>query len=273
MITGLREFRKTLSKHISLIKHGQVIIVTDREKPIASLVSVDKLRELAKKANDTPTLLQLKDAQIDINKDFIKKKEALGKEIAFYINESLRDKNRVPPPTVRQLIAVKSALRDLVTEDGTLEDQRLLELIRRKSRGPISRILEFDYYYVHKNFVEATKNEAKKILQDSNGKKINRIFPKDMKLLIDMTEKAILRKKEPRDDRVGQFCSILVRITKNGAYYSSRIYTIMPFWYEQSKSSNYFIEPISPLAFRMTGQKIGFKFKYSTFEYEILSIS
>lgn len=274
MITGLREFRNTLSRHISFIQRGQIVIVTDRDKPIASLVSVDKLRELAKKAEDTSIIMQLKEVQADENKEFIKGKNQFIEEIRHYLKQCEDNKGKIPESVVKKLQAILSTTIDLISDDGTFEDQRILSFMRIKSRDPMSRVLDFDYYNIHSGFLESVKNEVKHSIEDisfSTGKSLK--TNKEIKVLADMIENAVTRDKNDSDDTISEYHSVLVRMTKDKNFYTSRIYTIMPHWYRNSKNYDHFISLDSPLARKMYGKKVGYKFTNLNIEYEILSIS
>lgn len=274
MITGLREFRNTLSRHISFIQRGQIVIVTDRDKPIASLISVDRLRELAKKADDMSIIMQLKEVQADENKEFIKHKSEFVEEIRHYLKQCEDNKGKIPESIVKKLQAVLSTTIDLISDDGTFEDQRILSFMRIKSRDPMSRVLDFDYYNIHSEFLESVKNELKHSIENtsldiSKSLKAN----KEIKVLADMIENAVTREKNDRDNTISEYHSVLVRMTKNNTFYASRIYTIMPHWYRNTKNYDHFISFDSPIAKKMYGKKTGYKFTNLNIEYEILSIS
>lgn len=273
MITGLREFRKTLSRYTSLVKRGQIVVITDREKPIASFISTDKLRELARKANDEFVLSQLKEAQADRNKEFLENKKELKEEIAQYLKEAIEGKERVPNSVVIKLQTVISAIDNLISDDGTLEDQRMFDLMSRKSHDPISRVLDYDYYHVHQEFVNKVKEETKLLLEKTTSRKSRSNLSRDLKLLVDMVENAIIRNKTDRDNQVGSSCSVLVKMIKEGKYYSSRIYTIMPYWYEKPRQFNYFIDMASPLGTKLYGKKVGHVFQYMGCQFEIISMT
>ncbi len=274
MITGLREFRKKLSEHITLIKKGQIVIITDRDKPIASLISTNKLRELAKKANDRYILSQLVEAQADKNKEFLERKSSFKKEIDEYIKIVQKAKGIIPNSAVAKLQTIFFAIENLTSNNGTLEDQRMLSLLMHKSRDPISRMLDYDYYHVHKDFLAKVKIEMQKMAQKASKSPKTSKLSNDMKLLANMVDKAIIREKTKLDDeaKTSTF-SVLVRVTKNGKYYSSRIYTLMPYWYERGRSTNYFIERLSPLETKIRGKKVKDTFQYRGLKYKILSIT
>jgi len=273
MITGLREFRKKLSEYMALVKKGQIVIITDRDRSIASLVSIDKLRELAKKADDKFIISQLVEAQTDKNKEFLERREFLKKMVKEYIGEARKEKRRVPNSVIEKLKAIFSAIESLTSSDGTLEDQRMLSLLRHKSYDPISRILDHDYYHVHKDFITKVKGEMQKMVEKvSESPKTSSSI--DMKLLADILNQAIIREKTKFDDRPRRSAfSVLVRLTKKGKYYTSRIYTVVPQWYERKRNTKYFIEGLSPLGMRIRGKKIGDVFKYQGYQFKILSIT
>jgi antitoxin (DNA-binding transcriptional repressor) of toxin-antitoxin stability system/transcription elongation GreA/GreB family factor len=273
MITGLREFRKKLSEYTNLVKRGQIVIITDRDKPIASFISPDKLRDLAKKTNDNFILAQLKEAQVDKNKEFLKRKNEFRQEIMSYLKEAKEGSGRVPESVISKLQAISYANENIISDDGTIEDQRMLDLLRRKSHDPISRVLDYDYYHVHQDFIDKLKIEMLNLVQITSQQKNGSNISKDLKLLADMIENAVIRKKSEKDNSVKPSCSVLIRVTKNGEFYSSRIYTIMPYWYEKPRKFNYFLDTDHPLSVRLIFKKVGHKFDYQKYQYEIVSIT
>jgi len=273
MITGLREFRKKLSEHTSLVKKGQIVIITDREEPIASFLSINKLRELAKKADDITVLSQLVEAQADQNKVFLARKNEFVKEVTGYLEQTVEAKGKVPDSVEKKLKAILHATENLISNDGTLEDQRMLGMLNHKSHDPASRILDYDYYYVHREFIERVNGEIKKMTEMIMLKK-SAILSKDLKILVDMVENSVIREKTEQDNETSSLTfSVLVRMAKNGKYYSSRIYTVMPYWYQRGRTENYFIERMSPLEMKIRGLKLGNKFNYKNCQFEILSIT
>jgi len=273
MVTGLREFRKTLSKYVSFVKRGEIVVITDREKPIASFISTDKLRELARKANDEFVLSQLKEAQADKNKEFLENKKEIKEEISQYLKLAMEGKGRVPNSVIIKLQTIISTIDNLTSDDGTFEDQRILGLMSQKSHGPISRVLDFDYFHVHQEFINKVTEQVGLLIEKTTSRESRSNLSKDIKLLADMVENAIIRDKTNQDDRIGTSCSVLVKMTKNGKYYSSRIYTIMPFWYEKPRQFNYFIDRSSPIGIKLYGKKVGDSFQYNSYQFEILSIT
>lgn len=272
MITGLRELRKALSKYIELTQKEGVVIVTEHEKPVASLVSINKLRDLAVKTKDGYVLAQLREAQVDKNKFFLASRKKLEDEIKIYTAEAMGSGGKVPEATVKKLNSILSALQNLLSEDGTLEDQRLLMLLRQKSRSPISRVIDHDYYYVHKDFIDQLNNQITDINDILSKNKVVTL-QKDLKVLKDLVENAIVRPKNKFDEKIQGSHSILIKMTKAGVFYSTRIYTIVPDWYESPTQNNYFISTNSPLITYLNEKTQGDKFHYHDYQYEILSIS
>lgn len=274
MITGLREFRKKLSEHTAMVQKGKIVVITDRDTPTAALISINKLRELAKKAHDSSIITQLIEAQVDENKEFIDLKKSFLSEIDGHIDVCKKAEGRIPYSVIEKLMAIRSATYNLVSDSGAIEDERMLMNLRNKSHGPISRVLDYDYYNVHKDFIEKTREEAMKLFESSvKSDKLERPL-EDFKMLADMVDNAVVRKKTKFDEKtMTERYSVLVRVFKKGKYYSSRIYTVMPYWYEHKKGKENFVQMYSTFGRKLSGRKVGDKFKYKTLEFEILSIT
>ncbi|TSC85381.1 MAG: hypothetical protein G01um101416_888 [Microgenomates group bacterium Gr01-1014_16] len=273
MTIGLREFRKKLSEYLPLIKRGQVVVITDRNSPIASFISTDKLREIAKKADDRFVLGQLQEAQADKNTEFIKRKLEFKEEISSRLKIALEGGKKIPNSVITKLQTIVTAIDVLLSEDGTIEDQRMLDSLVRKSRQPLSRVLEYDYFHVHEDFLNRLKAEIELLSTKNKKETIKSSTKSDLKFLRETAENASLRKKTENDDQVTSTCSVLVRISKGDRYYTSRIYTIVPYWYDKPYKANHFIDQSTPLSIRLRGEGIGYKFSHQGYQLEILSVT
>jgi antitoxin (DNA-binding transcriptional repressor) of toxin-antitoxin stability system len=273
MITGLREFRKNLSKYAPIIGAGKVVIITHRNAPIAAYLSPEKLEELAREAKDKLILAQINEAKTGKNKEFLDNKKALVDYLNHYVQEAVRGKGRVPDQVTIKLQTILSSAVNLISDEGSIEDQRFLNILHEFSHDPISRVLDYDYYYVHNEFIEKVKEEIRCIIEEKNQDNSDSKKSQDLKLLIDLVENSVIRKKTAKDNSVDYACSVLVKMTTDNKYITSRIYTIMPYWYEKPSKFNYYLRQSDPIAVKMKGMKVGQSFSYQKYTYEIVAIT
>ena len=273
MITGLREFRKNMSAYIALSKRGRVVLITDRNEPIASLVSPEKLKFLAEKARDQEVLDLLNKGNLDRNKAFIKNKKEFQSMIKTIYDAAQENSGRVSNAVIQQLGTILSSVENFVSDEATLSDKRMMDLLFQKSHSPISRYIDSDYYFVHSEFLELVKEQINKITKTVTEVNIsNSTKNKDLVQLMEMADQAILRKKRKKDLLVNNTCSILLEVTIDSIYLTSTIYSIVPHWYvEQNKP--HFVNSQSVFAKLLINKSVGTKINYQKKEYKILSIT
>ena len=266
MNIGIRDLRKDISGILSSLDKDKIFFITKTNKPVGALLHIDKLSDLATKANDASVLQLIDKAREEQGVRFNKVRSIWIKAVKDFLQRS-KDKD-VPSALSEKLENVVFFLENVISERETPQNIRLLSAITNKFEEIVVPIVDLDYFRVTESFAKGVKKSIGEFVNSASEIR-DEEFIGDRNKMIEFADHMVIISDKEHEQSGTTFPKIILSVKTKKDNRTYKVYSLIPFLYRGGRYSDRFIQQEDFQKLIIKNHKPGQHFEYKKTQYGV----